>query len=187
MITRGCRPVARSSLRKKWIAGEPLPLRLHENVEDHAVLIDSSPEIVSDAVDLEEDFVQMPFVAGLSAPSSQAVNILFAELIAPAPDRFVADQHSTCGHHLFYIAKAHAETEVVPDAFRNDFSREPVATVRVVRHSSSIASGRSPGQCDKTHPQHNSLRRPKRTRRPVFPMPHPVSEPYKCSDRQTGL
>jgi len=39
--------------------GETIPLRLHEDVEDHAVLIDSSSEIVSDAVDLEEDFVEM--------------------------------------------------------------------------------------------------------------------------------
>jgi hypothetical protein len=34
---------------------------LHEYVEDNDVLIYRSPEVVSDAVDLEEDFIQMPF------------------------------------------------------------------------------------------------------------------------------
>ena len=78
-------------LAKEPDRGKTIPLRLHEDVEDDPVLIDSSPEVVSDAIDLEEDFVQMPFVTGSSTPSSQAVGILLAELVAPAPDRFVAD------------------------------------------------------------------------------------------------
>ena len=90
---------------------------MNENVQDDAVLIDRSPEIVSDAVDLEEDFVQMPFITGSSTPSSQAVSILLAELIAPASDRFVADHHSSGSHHFFHIAKAHAEAKIVPNAF----------------------------------------------------------------------
>ena len=67
-------------LAKEPDRGKAIPLRLHEDVEDNTVLIDGSPEIVSDAVDLEEDFVQMPFVAGSSAPSSQAVGILLPNL-----------------------------------------------------------------------------------------------------------
>src|SRR5690349_9149307 len=74
---------------KKSDRGKTIALRLHEDVEDNAVLIDSSPKVMSDAVDLEEHFIQMPFVAGLSPPSSEPVGILFAELLAPAPDRFV--------------------------------------------------------------------------------------------------
>ena len=43
--------------------GKPISPRLHENVQDKAVLINRSPEVMRDAVDLEEDLVQMPFVA----------------------------------------------------------------------------------------------------------------------------
>src|SRR4051794_10936105 len=95
------------------------------------------------AVDLEEYLIQMPLIASSGTSSPEPVGILFAELIAPAPDCFVGDQHSACSHELFYVAKADAETKVVPDAFRDDLPREPMTAVGVVRHSSSIASGRS--------------------------------------------
>jgi hypothetical protein len=46
-----------------------------------------------------------------------------AELVAPAPDRFVPDQHAARGHRLFHVPK----TEVKPDSIRDDFSREAMA------------------------------------------------------------
>src|SRR5947208_530795 len=39
-----------------------IALWLHENSKDNTVLIDRSPKVVGDSVDLEEDFIQMPFV-----------------------------------------------------------------------------------------------------------------------------
>jgi len=57
-----------------------------------------------------------------------------------SPKRLVTDQHAACCHELFHIAKAHAEPEVIPNALRNGFSREPMATVEIVRHSFSITS-----------------------------------------------
>src|SRR5436305_10524537 len=120
--------------------GKPIPLRLNQNIEHNTVLIDCSPEIVSDAVDLEKNFVEVPLITGSSTPSSEAIGILFAELIAPTPDRLVADQHSTGRHQLLHVAKADAETEVEPNALRDDLSRESMATVQAVRHSSRIAS-----------------------------------------------
>ena len=76
MITRGCASCSPQQLAKETDCRESIPLRLHEDVEDNAVLIDRSPEVMSDAVDLEEDLVQMPFVAGPSTPSPQAIGIL---------------------------------------------------------------------------------------------------------------
>ncbi len=133
-------PRYRQQLAKKADSRKPIPLRLHENIEDNAVLINRSPEVMSDAVDLEEHLIQMPFITGSSTPPPETVSILFAELIAPAPNRLVGEPHTTCCHHLFHITKADTEPEVQPDAFRNDLSWESVATVRIVRHSSSIAS-----------------------------------------------
>ena len=97
---------------KETYGRESIPPWLHKDVEHNAVLINGSPEVMSNAVDLEENVVQMPLVAGSSTPSPEAIGIRFAELVAPAPDRFVANHHATCGHHLFYITKAHAEPEV---------------------------------------------------------------------------
>jgi len=67
------------------------------NIEDNAVLIDGSPEMVRDAVDLEKDFLEAPLITRSSTSSSAAIGVLFAELAAPTPDRLIADQHSTGG------------------------------------------------------------------------------------------
>jgi len=92
--------------------GETIPLRLDENVKNDTILIDGPPEVLSDAVDLEEDFIQMPLVAGPGTPSPEPIGKLAAEFTAPAADRFVAHHHATCRYHLLYITKADAEPEV---------------------------------------------------------------------------
>ena len=79
-------------------SGKSIALGLHEDVKDYAILINRSPQIVSHSVDLEEDFVQMPFVTGPSAASSQTAGIRFAKLVAPAADRFIAEQYSPSRH-----------------------------------------------------------------------------------------
>src|SRR3954454_22624807 len=105
-----------------------------------------------DAIDFQEYFVEMPFIAGSRTSSPQAIGIRFAELLAPPSDRFVTDEHAAGRHQLFDIAKAYAETEVEPDAMRDDLSRKPVTAVQAGTHSFSIASGSYPrtGQRDST-------------------------------------
>jgi hypothetical protein len=44
-------------LAKEADRGEAIALRLHGNVENNAVLIDGSPQVVSDAINLQENFV----------------------------------------------------------------------------------------------------------------------------------
>jgi hypothetical protein len=36
-------------------------LRLNQNVDDHSIFIYGSPQIMLDAIHLDEDFVQVPF------------------------------------------------------------------------------------------------------------------------------
>ena len=117
-------------LTKESDRSKPNPLWLNENIKHDAVLINRSPEVVGDAVDLQEDLIQMPFIARASRPSGYCLPNLSHH------------HHSAYGHHFFHTAKAHTETEIVPNAFRNDFPRRPMATVQAVRHSSSIASHR---------------------------------------------
>ena len=114
------RPTTTSGLQQ--LAEEPhggksVALWLDQNIDDNAVLIYSPPKVMTHAVDVEKDFVEMLFVSGPGTPSPQAIDVLFAELATPAPDRFIGDQHSPCGHHFFNIAKAHAEPKVMPYAF----------------------------------------------------------------------
>ncbi|MCU1292286.1 MAG: hypothetical protein JWP08_1136 [Bryobacterales bacterium] len=51
-------PSCPPQLAKEPQGGEPVPLWLYKDVEDYAVLIYRSPEVVSDTVDLQEDFVR---------------------------------------------------------------------------------------------------------------------------------
>src|SRR3954447_4995616 len=95
-----------------------------------------------DAVDLQKDLVQMPFVTRPRTPLSQAIGVQMTELVAPGPDAFVADHNAACRHRIFHVAKADRESVVEPDRIRNDFSREAMAAVRVVGHSFSIPSVR---------------------------------------------
>jgi hypothetical protein len=52
-----------------------------------------------------EHFVQVPFITCPGTPSSQAGSELPTKLGTPAPDSFVADQHSSISHHFFHIPK----------------------------------------------------------------------------------
>ena len=53
---------------------------------------------MGDSVDLEEDFIEMPFIHGQSATSSQTGDIQFAKFIAPASNRFIAEPYTPSGH-----------------------------------------------------------------------------------------
>src|SRR4051794_25634981 len=96
-----CAPGRPQELPEETNCGKAITLRLYEDVEDNAVLIDCSPEVMSDTVDLQKHFIQMPLIASSGTSSPEPVGILFAELIAPAPDRFVADEHAAGRHQLF--------------------------------------------------------------------------------------
>jgi hypothetical protein len=90
---------------------ESITLALDQDIDDDSMLIDGSPEIVGNAVDLKENLIQMPFVAGPSTTSSQATSELSTELVAPAPDRFIAHQHAPRRHHLFHISEANTKSK----------------------------------------------------------------------------
>ena len=95
---------------------------------------------MGDAIDLEKDLVQMPFVAGPRTPFTESIRIQVTELIAPAVDSFIADPHAASRHHLFDILEAQAEPKVQPHAMQDDLLPEPVTAVRVDRHPFSIPS-----------------------------------------------
>jgi hypothetical protein len=86
----GMPPAGAQQLAKEAHSGKTVALRLYQNVNDGAVLVDRTPEIVLRAIDLQEHFVQEPFVTQLGPFPLQFVCIGSSEDIAPATDRLVA-------------------------------------------------------------------------------------------------
>ncbi len=70
-------------LAKESHSCEAVTLCLNEDIDDHTVLIYSTPEIMPGTVDLQEHLIQMPLVSGPGAPSPQASGEQMPELLAP--------------------------------------------------------------------------------------------------------
>ena len=67
-------------LTEEPYSSKTITFRLHQNVDDGALLIDGTPEIMLHAVDAQKHLVQMPSVARLWSPSAQLVSKAPAEL-----------------------------------------------------------------------------------------------------------
>src|SRR6478752_4398559 len=85
------------------------------------------------AVDPDEDLVEVPFVAGVEAPTAQLIGVGLPELGTPAPDRLIADHDTTRQHQLLDLTKAQREPKVQPHAMADDLDRVAVALVDAVR------------------------------------------------------
>ena len=85
--------VCPQQLKEESHSRESITLWLNENIDDNAVLINRSPEVMPHTIDLQEHLIEMPLVPGPGTTFSQACRVQVAELVAPAPNAFVADQH----------------------------------------------------------------------------------------------
>ena len=119
-----------------------IPLGLHQNIDDGAVLIDGTPEIMLHSVDLQKHFVEEPFVAQLGPSPLQFGRIRRSERIAPAADRLVAQLDSSIRHHQFHFAQTDGKVEVQPYALRNDLLRKSITAIRIGWHLIRITSAR---------------------------------------------
>ena len=87
-------------------------MRLDEDVDDVAILIDGTPEILPLALDRDEDLVQVPRVAETALSTLQAPSVLGTELDAPKSDRFIGNCDATLSEQIFHVSKAYAESVV---------------------------------------------------------------------------
>jgi hypothetical protein len=93
-----------------------------------AFVIDCSPEIVHLAVDLHEDFVQVPSPMGVSAHPIDPLLADFggehwAETVPPEPDGFVANGDPALGEQVFDIAKRQRPFDIHHDHEADDLAR----------------------------------------------------------------
>jgi hypothetical protein len=75
-----------------------VPFPLDENVEHVAVLIDRPPQILLNAIDLDEHLVEVPLIARSGCPTPQLAGALGTEPRTPGTDRLVRHLDPTLGH-----------------------------------------------------------------------------------------
>jgi hypothetical protein len=75
-------------------------------------------------IDVEKDFIEVPFVAGLRTTATELVRILLPKLPTPLSDRLVRHDDPALGQQLFHIAKIQGEAEVEPDGMSDDVLRK---------------------------------------------------------------
>src|SRR5262249_3244476 len=100
--------VSQQSL-KESLGCTPIPMRLNENVDDVAVLIDGTPKVLLLAVDSHEQLVQMPSIAEATLSSSETLGIVGSELPAPSRDGFVRNDDAAFSKKIFNITEAHTK------------------------------------------------------------------------------
>jgi hypothetical protein len=122
---------ALEQLPEEFLGGVLIPPTLDHYIQDVAVLIHGTPQIVTVSVHGEKDLIEVPLVARLGTPASELIGIRLTELSAPFADGLIRDEDPTCEQELFHIPVAEAEAEVQPDTVADDLSRETVVCVRV--------------------------------------------------------
>jgi len=75
----------------------------------------------------------MPCGAGLTASSLNAMREARAELIAPAPDRFITDNDAPLEQQLRNVAQAQLKPEVPAHGAPDDHGRKTVTTIERLR------------------------------------------------------
>ena len=140
----GLTPLTLQQLADKAFGSPAVATRLDEDVDDVAILIDGTPEIVPLSLDGDEDLVQVLCVAQPALSTLEPASVFRAELDAPKPDCFVGHRDAALGQEIFYIAKAHTESMVQPYGVADDLGRESISMVarRVAFHRPSLPLSR---------------------------------------------
>ena len=132
--------LALQQLAKKACGSPAVAPRLDEDVDDVAILIDGTPEIVAPSLDGDEDLVQVPDIAQPALSTLEPASVCRTEREAPQPDRFVGHRDAPLGQEIFDIAKAHTKAVIQPDGMADDLGGKAVSVVarRVAFHRPSL-------------------------------------------------
>ena len=107
----------------------PIPVRLHEDVQDVTVLVYCAPQRLLATLDRDEHLVEMPGVSHPTAPAPQLPGVDRTEPLAPLPNRLVGDRHASLREEIFSIAEAEAESIVEPDRVDDDVGWESISVI----------------------------------------------------------
>ena len=102
---------------------------LHGDVDEVVILVDGPPEILTAALNIHEQLVQIPGVAQSSAPMPEPPSVGGTKGLTPVPNRFVRHRDTPLGQQVLGIAKTETEAMVEPDRVTDDLGWEAVAVV----------------------------------------------------------
>lgn len=102
---------------------------LHQNVENLILLIYGSPQVMRRSIDVQENFVQMPFVTTSRQSFAQGVGARLTKFATPLPDRLIAYKNSASGKQFLNVPKTQTKTKVQPDRVADDLNRVTVTGV----------------------------------------------------------
>jgi hypothetical protein len=94
------------------------------------MLIHRTPGIMQHASDPDEHLIQMPCIPRPRPTAAQPFGKFGTELMAPAPDALVGNQHGTFGEDQLDIAQAEAEHMIQPHGVTDDLGWEAMAMIR---------------------------------------------------------
>ena len=129
MTYRGVNALPLQQLPEEPDGGAPIPSRLDQDVEEVAVLVDRSPQVLLATVEGDEQLIEMPRVSEASASLPESSRIRAAERSTPPSDRLIGDRDAPLGQEVLNIPKTEAEAKVEPDGVRDDVWRESIAVV----------------------------------------------------------
>ena len=109
--------------------GAPIPSRLDQDIEDVAVFVYGSPQVLLAAVECDEQLIEMPRISEAPASLPKSSSIRTAERSTPPSDRLIGDRDASLGQEVLNIPKTEAEAKVEPDSVRDDVGRESIAVV----------------------------------------------------------
>ena len=136
----GDQPPRSLTLALQHVAKEPLSSPLvsslrHQNVENIAVLIHSSPQVELLSLDLHEQLIDVPDVAQPALLLSDRAGVSWPELQTPETDCLVGDDDPSFGQQILNVTKAESEPMVKRDGVADDFRGGNGGVGRVVSSS----------------------------------------------------
>ena len=135
---------------------------LNEDVENDAVLIHGTPQIMLRALDPDQHLVHVPLVPGPWSAASQAVCEGLAKLLAPPTNRLIRDDSTAFSQKQLNVPQTEAEHMIQPDRMADDLGRKAMAVVRIGRgfHAASLAGLQPAGQTRLPGYRDNATRAP---------------------------
>ena len=127
---------------------------LNQDVRNHAILINRSPEIMGLAPDPDEDLIQVPFISRLRPKAVDGRGRVLAEANAPFTDAFVTGGHALTRQDPLDIPQAEAEVIIESDRVGDDLRRKAEASVGILvsAHRTKLSPDQPGRPADNTSP-----------------------------------
>jgi hypothetical protein len=104
-----------------------IPSLLHQNIQNHALLVHGAPQIMQDTPNANEHFVQVPRISGLRPALVQSSGEVGTEFRAPQSNALVGHCDAALGENQLDVAQAEAEYMIQPNGLADDLRRKAMS------------------------------------------------------------